>query len=445
VSGGERLEDLSRHDPQQGGEVPVPSTARVWDGVRVTRSASFYLGPRKPRFQAGFWGDVVTAAAAGVLDETHWVELKQAVPATSRSANLELAKDLASLSVDGGVLIIGIADARGAAGEVIGTGLEGLESRIAQVANGRISPALPVTIDLLDKPEEPGVGVVLVAVPASEGAPHMVDGHYWGRDAHGKRVLSDDEVRRLLGDRQARAVGFAERLREAPDRLDPPGLGERGRLYLLLEPAAAAQEPLSELLDGKHVLQVAAAALSFRPAWQPSFDSIGVWVPHPDGIAAASMATGTASANPQDFLLILLADDGTVHISAPAVRQYGRAPDAPDVVSTAQVLETVHGAVAIAGHLATAHTGYQGPWRIGVLVTRLRGLVPNQALNLGFQRFAPYPSDEYRNARQTSTREMVEETSVVVERLVKGLLRGLGVEHRILPYRDPSEIALRCQ
>ena len=82
----------------------------------MTRGGSFYLGPHKPRFQAESWDDVVAAAAAGVLDETHWVELKQAVPATSKPANLELAKDLASLSVDGGVLIIGIADARGAAG-----------------------------------------------------------------------------------------------------------------------------------------------------------------------------------------------------------------------------------------------------------------------------------------------------------------------------------------
>jgi hypothetical protein len=57
---------------------------------------------------------------AGVLDETHWVALKQAVPATSKPVNLELAKDPASLSVDGGVLIIGIADARRAAGDVGG-------------------------------------------------------------------------------------------------------------------------------------------------------------------------------------------------------------------------------------------------------------------------------------------------------------------------------------
>lgn len=411
----------------------------------MTRSGSFYLGPRKPRFRAASWDDVVAAAAAGVLDETHWVELKQAVPAASKPANLELAKDLASLSVDGGVLLIGIADARGAAGEVVGADLAGLESRIAQVASGRISPPLPVTFDVIGKPGEPGTGVALVTVPASEAAPHMVDSHYWGRDAHGKRVLADDEVRRLLSDRQARTAGFTERVRRLPG-LDPSGLGERGRLYVLLEPGAAAPEPLSQVLNDRHVLQVVTPAIRFRTSYSPSFTSIGVWVAHPDGLAAASTAPENAAGDPQSFLLVLLADDGAVHVSAPAVRSYGREADAPDVVFSGQLVETLHSAVAVAGHIATEHTGYQGPWRAGVLATRLRGVVSSLAYSrVGFQRFAPYPADEYLAVRETTTRAMVEQTSAVVEQVAKGLLRGLGVDQRLLPYDDPGEIALRDQ
>lgn len=407
---------------------------------------SFYLGPRKPRLLAQSWDDVVTAAAAGVLDETHWVELKEAVPPSSKPANLELARDLASLSVDGGVLVVGIADAKGAAGDVVGTDLVGLETRIAQVASGRISPPLPVTIDVIAKPTQSDLGVVLVTVPASEGAPHMVDGHYWGRDAHGKRVLSDDEVRRLMADRQIRSAGFTDRLRTAPSRLDPPNVGERGRLYLLLEPASAASAPLSELLDGKHVLEVVTPALRFRPTWHPSFDSIGHGVPHPEGIAAASTVIDGTDGEGEDFFFVLLADDGTVHVSAPAVRQYGRQPDAPYVVSPGQLLETMHGAVAVTGHLATEHTGYQGAWRLGVMVTKLRGLVPSQAHSqVGFQRFLPYPSEEYVVTAQSTTREIAEETSAVVERLAKGLLRGLGIDRRFLPYSEPAEIARRSQ
>ena len=57
----------------------------------------------------------------------------------------------------------------------------------------------------------------------------------------------------------------------------------------------------------------------------------------------------------------------------------------------------------------------------------------------------PYPSDEYVVTLQTTTREMAEETPTVVERLAKGLLRGLGVDRRFLPHEDASEINLRSQ
>jgi hypothetical protein len=357
---------------------------------------------------------------------------------------LELARDLASLSVDGGVLVIGIADAGGAAGDVVGVDLSGLESRIAQVAAGRISPPLSVAFDVFSKPGDPEVGVAVVTVPASEGAPHMVDGSYWGRSAHGKRVLSDDEVRRLLGDRQARAAGFIDRLREAPARLDPPDLGGLGRMYVLLEPAAAAAEPMSELLEDRHLLHVLVPAVGFRPRLSPSLTSVGVWVPHPDGLAAASTALEFAGREPHGFLLVLLADDGTVHLSAPAVRTFGQRPGAPDVVFPALVLELLHSVVAAAGQLAEEHTGFQGLWRVGLLVTGLRGLVPNQAHSeAGFQRFVPYPAEDYHKVGQATTRQLVEQAPAVVEQLVKGLLRGLGVDRRFLPYMDPSDIALR--
>ena len=64
---------------------------------------SFYVGPGKPLLRVTGWNDLVAAAQAGVLAETQWVELKAALPATANAANLELARDLASLSVDRGV------------------------------------------------------------------------------------------------------------------------------------------------------------------------------------------------------------------------------------------------------------------------------------------------------------------------------------------------------
>lgn len=91
-----------------GGLLRAPNAPRVpaWQNEGVG-AHSFYLGPGKPVLRVTGWDDLVAAAQAGVLAETQWVELKAALPASASAANLELAKDLASLSVDGGVYIIG--------------------------------------------------------------------------------------------------------------------------------------------------------------------------------------------------------------------------------------------------------------------------------------------------------------------------------------------------
>lgn len=68
---------------------------------------SAYLGPDKGRWTPATWEDVIAAAASGLLDETHWVDLKRELPTHKRTHNTELAQDLASLAVDSGLLVIG--------------------------------------------------------------------------------------------------------------------------------------------------------------------------------------------------------------------------------------------------------------------------------------------------------------------------------------------------
>jgi hypothetical protein len=192
-----------------------------------------------------------------------------------------------------------------------------------------------------------------------------------------------------------------------------------------------------------HPLEILTAALGFRPQWSPSFLSLNYRVPHPDGMAAASVESNATSAD-HEFLYVLLTDDGTVKVSAPAARPYGHAADAPDVVSPGQLLETIHSAILLVGHLATKHTGYRGSWRAGLHLTRLRGLLPSQAFtHVGLQRFHPFQTDEYARTTQSNTLEMLEQPAAVVERLTSGLLRGLGVEGRFLPYGDPADLPRR--
>ena len=50
---------------------------------------------------------LLAAYQGGLLEERNWCDLKSSLP-LSKAANAELARDLASFSVDGGTLIIGL-------------------------------------------------------------------------------------------------------------------------------------------------------------------------------------------------------------------------------------------------------------------------------------------------------------------------------------------------
>jgi hypothetical protein len=417
----------------------------------MAEERSFYVGPDKPRLRASSWNDIEIAAISGVLDETQWVELKRDVPASSKPANLELAKDLASLSVDGGLLIVGIADAKGALGTVTGTDLTDLATRIDQVAGNRIRPPLSVTLDSFPDPSDASKGVLVVTVPASESAPHMVEGRYWGRGATGKRVLSDDEVRRLLADRQRRSAGFEERLR-ALTGIDPwgPLPHDHGHMYVLCEPAGEPREPLSDVLDGNvRVQDLVVKAVPFRSPWMPSFGGLNYTRSHPDGLAATNASPDAATSLEQYELLVLLGDDGGLRLaSGSGTQPYGEGADAPEVVSPGHVILTLHSCALLAAHVAQTYTGYSGPWRMGIYMDRLRDVVPSQAhstvdARYGYTSITPFPADEYLRFTITTTQELAEAPERVVERLAKPLLKGLGVAPRFFPYEDPGDIERR--
>lgn len=406
---------------------------------------SFYLGPTRRPVPLTSWDEVVSAAQAGVLDETQWVELKQDVPASSKSANLELAKDLASLSVDGGLLVIGVADADRKAGDVVGARLQGLETRIDQVAGGQITPPLSVTIVRVDHVDNDERGVLLVGVPASQDAPHMVDGAYWARGATGKRRLSDPEVRRLLTARQAQTAGFETRLHEMAETFELPALKRRkSHLYLLAEPLAAVHAQPSEGPE-EHLLDLVTAAVRFAPQFGPTVQSLTFRRADPDGVAATTFPP--TEVLKQDLLALqaLVADDGRIAMTSsggttdPSDWTGGRSSQFVDV---GHILELTHCLAQITGHLSSDRFSYGGPWRLGVRVDRLHGVPATAAMGetMG-RRYAGYPRAEFVRVVTATTGELVSQTPDVVGRLLEPLLRGLGVTSRYLPYTDPLSFA----
>jgi hypothetical protein len=125
--------------------------------------------------------DVLPLIANGLLEENHYFEIKREVGSTPGERK-ETARDMASLAIDGGDVLIGVQENKvertWSQAPIM---LAGLGERIEQIATQVVDPPLFVTTHAL--PLSPGAdrGFILVHIPPSHAAPHMVDGVYFGR------------------------------------------------------------------------------------------------------------------------------------------------------------------------------------------------------------------------------------------------------------------------
>jgi hypothetical protein len=116
----------------------------------------------------------------GLFEERNWCELKREV-GPGKGATTELARDLASLAVDGGTLIIGLDEKAPDGDPLHAVPLEGLAERVEQTSHMAVRPPLMVESTEIKSSGDPGSGYLVVHVPASPLAPHQVEGIYYGR------------------------------------------------------------------------------------------------------------------------------------------------------------------------------------------------------------------------------------------------------------------------
>lgn len=165
--------------------------------------SDIYLNPDVTRWTPTTENDLQRALDEGLLEETHYLDLKREIPSGSR-ANKELARDMAQFAIDGGVLVVGVEEVKDHPPELRPQPIAGLSERVEQIARTAIDPPLAVSTTAIPSGDSPGVGYLLIHVPASAQAPHMVDGTYHGRGDKTRHRLSDAEVRRLHDARATR-------------------------------------------------------------------------------------------------------------------------------------------------------------------------------------------------------------------------------------------------
>jgi hypothetical protein len=411
-------------------------------GTNLTGAVN--LGPDHGMWRPRTWQDIVSAAADGLLDESRWVDLKRELKA-GRPGNNDLAVDVAAMSLEGGMLLYGVIDHESRAGEVVGVELAGLADRVDQVTRMKVHPPVIVRSVPIEDPARPGWGCLLVIVPPSAQAPHMVDNIYYGRGDRANRKLSDQEVRQAIALRSQSQHDVGRQLRVLRDEDPGPKPHQLGHLYLVAQPLAAPDDAMVEFITGPDVQReifAMAHALTQQLGgqWAPRLTSASRARRRADGVAFTSY-DDPGRIDESSLLEVVLREDGSVALTC------GRGTDmltsrmteeSEAVVFPVLILGLTHSLMMMAGRLAELTSGYQGEWAVGVLLDNLKNVGPYDGRVTWGDMGVAYSRVEYEQLTTTTSMELVEETSAVVERLLGRLMRGLGVDSRYLPYSAES-------
>jgi hypothetical protein len=379
-----------------------------------------------------------TAAKDRHLVETHVLELKRELPPGGDSANKELARDLASLAIDGGLLIIGVDEDKDYA--LTPVPLDGLAERVEQVAGSRIDEPLPLTFFEIESAAKPSDGYLLARVPASPRAPHMVDNRYWGRGDKTKYMLSDAQVERLIAQRARWAVNAETALNDWI-AADPIALDQRqnAHLFVIADPVPPRERLLLPVLgvgDWTAAFRTLVTATTNQggATFAPDMTThLSYFSTTADGWAWKSYAVfGQRDEGEQGrerergALIVEVCENGQLRMMCGrATEDYnGKRLMIDDLVLglTARMVSLAEGVSHAAGFL--------GSWDFGVGVTMLKGAISHRRYTrdgFGFPG-PPYTADNYSATTRASLAEIERGTGPVVERLLGHLYRAVGAD-----------------
>lgn len=387
--------------------------------------------------------ELAAALHDGRLDEGPHLDFKRELPAGRRS-NVELARDLAMFANDGGTIVFGVAEPDTGRFVLAPLALQGLRERIEQVATSRLDPPLHVTVRTIATEADPTTGYLLVHVPASSGAPHMVDDRYFGRAGTTRTTLSDPQVRAVLT-RRLSAQQPIHDLLDADIERDPIPADLRGHahLHVVARPRYGPDDlVLADVQrtggSWSHWFHKELLADPLSPptgTWSPDLRNQASLVGRrANGAALFSHEIGQdrslgglledtnrLAVREADLLDLEVDEDGTLHLYCARGTHPDR--DQRQVVIPAVVAGLVLRVADVAARISS-RTGYVGTWDFAVALTGLRGAVP-----LGHRwpdTTAAYSRDDYRQSTSADTAELLATPRDCAQRLVGRLLRALN-------------------
>jgi hypothetical protein len=387
-------------------------------------------------------GEILAAVQSGALEETTIFDAKKELP----SKNLEIAKDIAAMTNDGGVIIYGIGEDEHRRLTIPSPiPLKGQAERIDAIVRTLI--AEPPVIRIFSKPssENSSLGYVIVFVPPSERAPHMVvvkgDHRYYGRSATGNVILPEGEVARLYARRQQMEIDLT-RLLDSEIQSSPYEPNENfAFLFLVARPVFAREGFFDSAIHDRNnlqtilsnfVLEVSSGAI-FPHLYEPDFYPPPFWKQLPEGLLGQLHSSSSKNPDaPKETLNLKIDYDGCGHLFC------GRASDKIHGEGTLYVFsELIAGLTSrFVAFIAKLYekTGYIGMLDLGIAIIGLKGsIVYTNNRNREYGRI-PYDRDKYTKTRRFSALQLLDEPQNAAQYLVMPLINALS-QNRIDPFR----------
>jgi hypothetical protein len=369
------------------------------------------------------------AAQNGVLIESGRLDLKRELPPPSASVNRNFAKDVAAFSLEGGIIIIGV-DEDTTPPSLHPVDLSGLAERVEQIAATAVDEGVVVTTIQINAAARPGHGYLIVQVPQSPQAPHMVDGKYYARGDKTNRVLSHAEVFRIHERNVAVQRSILSEAREALENARTQYPDASSALVFVLAKPLGAREDLLSRLTTAHGWQsdvlslIRAAAQGHQNQFAPNLLNPGSFGPRLDGVAAATgMRDGRLFSGTDRSAEVVFCENGAVALTS----ERALIPDRSDNLCVFEQLILCQTDLVVRLATLVSQYGFAGTWRFALIVTGIKDAA-SYALNDPWpdDRTHIFPRETYERSTTASLEQLGNSPQSTVHELVTPLLRSIN-------------------
>jgi Putative DNA-binding domain len=377
--------------------------------------------------------NIEVAASNRSLSESVTFDAKKEIP----PKNVDTATDVSALAnTAGGVLLYGLDEDKGGCPCILNPiPLAGQRERIEQIIRTSVDEIPQFNISAIETLRDSTIGYIVVLVPPSERAPHMVivkgERRFYGRGETGNYILSQGEVARLYERRQLVSSSISPLLEQAIATSPIPANERFAHLHIVATPLlrddsllAKAQKPgqsTSEMLTELVVLVRGDNTLS-PSSYSPDFNppTYG-WVRHPESyVGKLSYAEPTNPRPDAHTLHLTVNSDASIYLFCGRAAELhdGEKYFLPSLVegNTSRLLSMLG--------LLLQRASYYGMVDIGLAVTGLKSSV-NYESRINRSRLLRYDGPDYRKTLRVSAITLAEKPQLVASQLLTPLLEAL--------------------